>query len=63
MGDLIKSLGGDFKWMKDAEIEEMANLSLNEVAYVRDVISVASKVRVVAATAVFLCRPIVLCWM
>jgi hypothetical protein len=22
--DLVKSLGGDYKWMKDKEIEEMA---------------------------------------
>jgi hypothetical protein len=34
MADLVKSLGGDFKWMKDAEIEEMAGIAAKELAFV-----------------------------
>jgi hypothetical protein len=46
LSDLIKSLGGDYKWMKDAEIEEMAHISSSELAFVRGVLSLPEQVSV-----------------
>eukprot|EP01052_Picozoa_sp_SAG31_P048970 SAG31_NODE_10503_length_1131_cov_0.840116_2_plen_109_part_01 len=31
---LVRSLGGDYKWMKEAEIEEMAQITAGELAFV-----------------------------
>jgi hypothetical protein len=37
--ELVKSLGGDYKWMKEAEIEEMAGIRPGELAHVRGILT------------------------
>ena len=35
LGPVVRSLGGDLKWMKDDEIEEMTAITVGEFRYVR----------------------------
>lgn len=36
LGPMVRSLGGDLKWMKDDEIEEMTAITVGEFRYVRN---------------------------
>jgi hypothetical protein len=36
LGPIVRSLGGDLKWMKDDEIEEMTAITVGEFRYVRN---------------------------